>query len=120
MTTGLFFFSYIFVFLYHGYDYMSNTKGMDCLPFASTCVHSVLVRSVLLIILCFMCCAVFFLSFVCHRLILPVSLDCPLLIALSVFSVVYLIFCTLKNYIIILVLNRLFVILFWRMLIIFL
>ena len=43
----------------------------------------------LLIILFFMCCAVFVLSFVCHRLILPVSLDCPFLFAPSVVSNVY-------------------------------
>ena len=67
---------------------------MHCLPFVSTWVHTqFLVGSLLVIFLVF--CVVFFVlfAFVLCRVypITPVSLDCPFLIARSVFPNVYLI-----------------------------
>jgi len=64
-------------------------KGRNCLPFAGACVHPwFLVVSVLLIVLVF--CVGFFVLFVLvlclvHPM-MTVSLDCPFLIAPSVFS----------------------------------
>jgi hypothetical protein len=61
---------------------------------SSSCVPYVASFSVFVFVLCTLCCQ--FLC-VCLRLVylmLPVSLDCPFLIASSVFSNVYLLFCS--------------------------
>ena len=91
-------FSQMFSFLYHCEDFYQTwlhiwvTRRLsyrNCLPFTSTWVHTrILVRSVLPIVLvfCVVCFALFVFVLCLVYPMLSVSLDCPFLITLSVFS----------------------------------
>ena len=78
-------------------------RSRHCFPFASTWVHLLFFCDVCVadlfvfsVVLCFLVLFVFVLCLVCPML--PVSLDCPFLIASSVFSNVYFHFIMLLIY----------------------
>ena len=84
--------------------YLYNTTGdggslircWSCLPFAGVCVHPrVILGSVLFIVLASCIVVFWFIAFVFCLVcpVLPVSLYCPFLIATSILSTVYLVFC---------------------------